>query len=75
MMPLSAQLTARNTLAQNTPAAKPGVAATVQHMTGMLWYQMLNAMNANGLSPDTLGTGGDNFQSMFLWNVAQNDFG
>ena len=58
-----------------TPAEKPNVLATVQHMTGMLWDQMLEAMNANGLSGDTLGTGGDNFQSMFLWNLAQNDFG
>jgi flagellar protein FlgJ len=49
--------------------------ATVQHMAGMLWDQMLEAMNANGMSADTLGTGGDNFQSMFLWNLAQNDFG
>lgn len=59
----------------NSPAEKPSVAATVQHMAGMLWYQMLDAMNKNGLSADSLGTGGDNFQSMFLWNVAQNDFG
>lgn len=56
-------------------ADKPGLATTLQHMTGMLWYEMLDAMNANGLGPDTLGTGGDNFQSMFLWNLAQNDFG
>jgi peptidoglycan hydrolase FlgJ len=49
--------------------------ATVQHMAGMLWDQMLEAMNANGMDADTLGTGGDNFQSMFLWNLAQNDFG
>jgi len=74
VMHLTAQLTAQP-VAQRTSAEKPGIAATVQHMTGMLWYQMLSAMNANGLSPETLGTGGDNFQSMFLWNVAQNDFG
>jgi flagellar protein FlgJ len=60
---------------QNSVSEKPGMLATVQHMTGMLWDQMLEAMNANGLSADTLGTGGDNFQSMFLWNLAQNDFG
>ena len=58
---------------QTAPAEK--MQATVQHMAGMLWYQMLDAMNANGMSGDTLGTGGDNFQSMFLWNLAQNDFG
>jgi flagellar protein FlgJ len=59
--------------AQAAPAEK--MQATVQHMAGMLWYQMLDAMNANGMSADTLGTGGDNFQSMFMWNLAQNDFG
>jgi len=61
--------------AQGTPAEKPPLAATVQHMAGMLWDQMLQAMNANGLSADTLGTGGGDFQSLFLWNLAQNDFG
>jgi flagellar protein FlgJ len=54
---------------------KPSLTATVQHMTGMLWYQMLSSMNENGMSADSLGTGGSDFQSMFLWNVAQNDFG
>lgn len=70
-------LTARPLLNDNIVAAsgKPGLAATVQHAAGMLWYQMLSAMNANGLSADTLGTGGDSFQSMFLWTLAQNDFG
>jgi flagellar protein FlgJ len=54
---------------------KSGLVATVQHMAGMLWYEMLDAMNANGLSAGSLGTGGDNFQSMFVWHLAQNDFG
>ncbi len=54
---------------------KPDLTATVKHMAGMLWYDMLDAMNANGLGSGALGTGGDNFQSMFLWNLAQNDFG
>ncbi len=61
--------------APRQPAEKPGLSTTVQHMAGMLWYQMLSAMNANGLSGDSLGTGGSDFQSMFLWNLAQNDFG
>lgn len=55
-------------------APRPGVGETVQHMAGMLWYQMLQAMNRNGLSKDALGTGSDDFQNMFLWNLAQNDF-
>lgn len=60
--------------AQAGSTTKPSLTGTVQHMAGMLWYQMLDAMNQNGMSSDTLGTGGDNFQSMFLWNLAQNDF-
>ncbi len=59
----------------NTTTPKPGLSAAVKHMTGMLWYEMLSELNKSGMSADTLGTGGDNFQSMFLWNVAQNDFG
>ncbi len=54
---------------------KSALTATVGHMEGMLWYEMLSEMNKSGFSADALGTGGDNFQSMFLWNVAQHDFG
>ena len=54
---------------------QPGLNAAVKHMAGMLWYEMLSELNKSGLSADALGTGGDNFQSMFLWNIAQNDFG
>jgi flagellar protein FlgJ len=58
------------------PAAAPSaLSATVKHMAGMLWYEMLSELNKSGFSPDALGTGGDSFQSMMLWNVAQNDFG
>ena len=55
-------------------SAKPSLTATVQHMAGMLWYEMLSELNKSGFSSDTLGTGGDDFQSMFLWSAAQNDF-
>jgi flagellar protein FlgJ len=44
-------------------------------MAGMLWDEMLSELNQTGFSSDALGTGGGDFQSMFLWNVAQNDFG
>jgi flagellar protein FlgJ len=50
------------------------LASTVKHLTGMLWYQMLSEMNKSGFDQDALGTGGDGFQSLFMWNVAQNDF-
>jgi flagellar protein FlgJ len=56
-------------------AVQPGMAAAVQHMAGMLWYAVLSELNKTGLNSDALGTGGDDFQGMFLWNVAQNDFG
>jgi len=55
-----------------TPAA---LSTSVKHMVGMLWYEMLSELNKTGLSTDSLGTGSDSFQSMMLWNVAQNDFG
>jgi flagellar protein FlgJ len=63
------------TLLAREGAEKPSLAGTVKHMAGMLWYEMLSEMNKSGLSAETLGTGGDDFQDMFLWNVAQNDFG
>ncbi len=50
-------------------------ATTVQHLAGMLWDEMLTELNQTGFSADTLGTGGDSFQSMFMWNIAQNDMG
>ena len=62
-------------LSLNHAGPKPGLSAAVKHMAGMLWYEMLSELNKSGMSADTLGTGGDNFQSMFMWNVAQNDFG
>ncbi|HVE21981.1 MAG TPA: glucosaminidase domain-containing protein [Acidocella sp.] len=49
--------------------------ATVKHLAGVLWDEMLTAMNQNGMSSDTLGVGGDSYQSMFMWNIAQNDMG
>jgi flagellar protein FlgJ len=59
----------------NINAGKPDLASTVKHMAGMLWYEMLSELNKSGFSSDSLGTGGDDFQSMFLWNEAQNNFG
>jgi flagellar protein FlgJ len=59
-------------------AAKPASAAlstTVQHLMGTLWDEVLTEMDKTGMNSDSLGPGGSDFQSMFLWNVAQNDFG
>lgn len=47
---------------------------TVRHLAGVLWYDMLSEMNKSGLDAATLGAGGDEFQSLFMWNIAQNDF-
>ncbi len=57
------------------PAAAPSAAAAVKRMEGMLWYNMLSEMNQSGLDSSELGPGGDAYQGMFLWNIAQNDFG
>jgi flagellar protein FlgJ len=54
---------------------KQAVVSEVQKMTGMLWDEMLTELDKTGMSDDTLGTGGSDFQSMFMWNIAQNDFG
>jgi flagellar protein FlgJ len=72
VLAISAPLDSHGKPAAATPSA---LSATVKHMAGMLWYEMLSELNKSGFSPDALGTGGDSFQSMMLWNVAQNDFG
>jgi flagellar protein FlgJ len=54
--------------------AQSTLKSTVQHLMGTLWYEMLSELNQTGMSSDTLGTGGSDYQDMFLWNVAQNDF-
>lgn len=47
----------------------------IEHLVGVLWYEMLSSLDQAGVNDQSLGTGGSNFQSMFLWNVAENDFG
>jgi flagellar protein FlgJ len=59
-----------NVISPTTPA----LSSAVKQMAGLLWYNLLSEMNKNGLASGTLGAGGDAFQSMFLWNIAQNDF-
>ena len=55
--------------------SRQAITQQVEKMTGMLWYQVLSSMNETGMDPSSLGPGGSEFQSMFLWNIAQNDFG
>ncbi len=54
--------------------SSPALSSTIKQMTGLLWYNLLSEMNKNGMAAGALGAGGDAFQSMFLWNIAQNDF-
>lgn len=54
--------------------SRQAITQQVEKMTGMLWYQVLSSMNETGMDPSSLGPGGSEFQSMFLWNIAQNDF-
>ncbi len=58
-----------------TPTNTPTVKQEMQKLTGVLWYQMLSGLNQTGMDDSALGAGGGDFQSMFLWNLAQNDFG
>lgn len=47
----------------------------VKKLVGVLWYEMLSSLDQTAMDKNSLGTGGSNFQSMFLWNIAENDFG
>jgi flagellar protein FlgJ len=55
-------------------AASPKASGVVKKMEGILWYNMLSEMNQNGLDTSALGAGGGAYQSLFLWDIAQNDF-
>jgi flagellar protein FlgJ len=59
----------------STPPDQAALSTTAKHVMGMLWDEMLQVMNQNGLDTTALGTGSDAFQGMFLWDIAQNDFG
>ena len=65
----------QSAVSPSSGASQPTLAVTVKHLAGMLWDEMLSELNENGFNSGALGTGGDGFQSMFLWNIAQNDFG
>jgi flagellar protein FlgJ len=67
-------LNTAKTAAAPTPD-KPALNTAVKHLAGVLWDEMLQAMNQNGMDTSALGTGSDAFQGMFMWDIAQNDFG
>ena len=54
---------------------QPTAKQEMQRLTGVLWYQMLSGLNQTGMDDSALGAGGSDFQSMFMWNLSQNDFG
>lgn len=60
---------------QSAPTSQPGMKQEMRRLTGVLWYQMLSALNNTGMDASALGAGGGDFQSMFMWNLSQNDFG
>ncbi|MBU6418129.1 MAG: glucosaminidase domain-containing protein [Proteobacteria bacterium] len=62
-------------MAVSSTSSHPTAAQEMQRLTGVLWYQMLSSLNQTGMDEGALGAGGGDFQSMFLWNLAQNDFG
>jgi flagellar protein FlgJ len=63
------------TLTANSAAGTARTVTTVKHLAGVLWDEMLTALNQTGFSANALGTGGDSFQSLFLWDISQSDMG
>lgn len=62
-------------ISETSHASYSAEKAEVKKLVGVLWYEMLSSLNETGMDSNTLGAGGSNFQSMFLWNIAENDFG
>lgn len=56
-------------------AARPSASGVIRQMESLLWYNMLSEMNKSGLDSSTLGPGSDTYQSLFLSDIAQSDFG
>lgn len=61
-------------LANSTTTTRPTAETEMKRLFGVLWYNMLTDLNKTGMDENSLGVGGSNFQSMFLWNISQNDF-
>jgi flagellar protein FlgJ len=59
----------------STKLSPETLTGTVKHLAGVLWYDVLSTLNKTGFGADALGPGNDSFQSLFMWNIAQNDFG
>lgn len=66
-------LTAPATTPTGTDPAS--LATTVKHVAGMLWYELLSQMDSTAGDSSALGPGASDFQSLFNWNIAENDFG
>ena len=61
--------------AADAQSAQDNAGGVIRKMEGLMWYNMLSEMSKSGLDSSTLGAGADAYQSMYLWNIAQNDFG
>ncbi|MCB8874902.1 glycoside hydrolase family 73 protein [Acidisoma silvae] len=48
---------------------------TVERLAGSLWYNLMTEMTRTGGDAGALGPGGETYQTMFLWEIAQKDFG
>jgi flagellar protein FlgJ len=55
--------------------ARPNASGVIRKMEGVMWYNMLSEMSKSGLDSNALGTGSDAYQSLFLWDMAENNFG
>jgi flagellar protein FlgJ len=58
-----------------TAVTRPSASGVIRQMEGLMWYNMLSEMNKSGLDSSTLGVGSDTYQSLFLSDIAQRDFG
>ncbi len=74
-MTLDAPSAALAASSATTNAGEARTVATVKHLAGLLWDEMLTALNQTGFSSNALGPGSDSYQSMFLWDISQGDMG
>lgn len=75
IMPTATSVAAQNGGAAVAQAPADPRALQARRMVGMLWYNMLSEMSQNGIDASSLGAGGDAYRGMFLWEMAQSDFG
>lgn len=75
IMPTTTQPAGRSQGASAPEVVADPKAQQARRMVGMLWYNMLSEMSKSGFDSASLGAGGDAYTGMFLWEIAQSDFG